>query len=282
MLTRRGPAALPAPRLLTQSARRAVTAPAAGTAAATEPAGPTGRLPHRIRRGLPHDRRGALRDANLRSPARSFKTSTAESRCRSPSGRALQTFAQIELEAGRELVGFAAEYVELPAQFPRESGDTAHRRAVSYTLLAGLTPVPAARRPSHPADRRPCSTTRQSTSQRADRSDNSHDDRAVRRRDDSARRRSADQHLVEGRHHHGTTEEVQINCRWNLSRLPAQQLRPTTRTPTPLRQTKPMSTRRRQRRTAGARCDPQAGRRCGFNDLIDHRWCRTSRRGKQA
>jgi hypothetical protein len=31
--------------------------------------------------------------------------------------RALQTFAQIELEAGRELVGFAAEYVSFPLNF---------------------------------------------------------------------------------------------------------------------------------------------------------------------
>ena len=32
-------------------------------------------------------------------------------------GRALQTFAQIELEAGRELVGFAAEYVSFQLNF---------------------------------------------------------------------------------------------------------------------------------------------------------------------
>lgn len=32
-------------------------------------------------------------------------------------GRALQTFAQIELEAGRDLVGFAAEYVSFQLKF---------------------------------------------------------------------------------------------------------------------------------------------------------------------
>ena len=60
-------------------------------------------------------------------------------------GRALQTFAQIELEAGRELVGFAAEYVSFQLNFFANLVTTAHRRGsrVPTSFLSGLTPASA-------------------------------------------------------------------------------------------------------------------------------------------
>ena len=107
-------------------------------------------------------------------------------------GRALQTFAQIELEAGRELVGFAAEYVSFQLNFLANLVTTpvAAVGELATSFLAGLTPAAAHRRPSHPADRRPCS--RQGSQRRMGRPQRQLPTksrrRAVRRRDDSARR----------------------------------------------------------------------------------------------
>jgi hypothetical protein len=56
-------------------------------------------------------------------------------------GRALQTFAQIELEAGRELVGFAAEYVSFQLNF--FANLVTLPIAAVGTLLSGLTPASA-------------------------------------------------------------------------------------------------------------------------------------------
>ena len=56
-------------------------------------------------------------------------------------GRALQTFAQIELEAGRELVGFAAEYVSFQLNFFANLVRLPF--AAVGTLLSGLTPASA-------------------------------------------------------------------------------------------------------------------------------------------
>ena len=58
-------------------------------------------------------------------------------------GRALQTFVQIELEAGRELVGFAVEYVSFQLKFVANLV-TLPIAAVG-TLLSDLTPAPATR-----------------------------------------------------------------------------------------------------------------------------------------
>jgi hypothetical protein len=56
-------------------------------------------------------------------------------------GRALQTFAQIELEAGREVVGFAAEYVSFQLNFFANLVRLPF--AAVGTLLSGLTPASA-------------------------------------------------------------------------------------------------------------------------------------------
>jgi hypothetical protein len=62
-------------------------------------------------------------------------------------GRALQTFAQIELEAGRELVGFAAEYVSFQLNFFANLATipvaAVGAFATSFTagFTAGLTPA---------------------------------------------------------------------------------------------------------------------------------------------
>jgi hypothetical protein len=57
-------------------------------------------------------------------------------------GRALQTFAQIELEAGRDLVGFAAEYVSFQLSFltTLAAMPLAAVDAFAPSMLAGVTP----------------------------------------------------------------------------------------------------------------------------------------------
>jgi hypothetical protein len=57
-------------------------------------------------------------------------------------GRALQTFAQIELEAGRDLVGFAAEYVSFQLRFltTLAAMPLAAVDAFAPSMLAGVTP----------------------------------------------------------------------------------------------------------------------------------------------
>ena len=118
-------------------------------------------------------------------------------------GRALQTFAQIELEAGRELVGFAAEYVGFQLNFLVNLVTTPVAAVGEFatSLLAGLTPVAAAtgaRRTQRIGGRAPDKAVNVA---RADRSDNS-------------RRSHDDEHLVERQTPSTrTTEEVQINCR---------------------------------------------------------------------
>jgi hypothetical protein len=59
--------------------------------------------------------------------------------------RALQTFAQIELEAGRELVGFAAEYVSFQLNFFANLATmpVAMASAFATSFLAGVQPVSA-------------------------------------------------------------------------------------------------------------------------------------------
>jgi hypothetical protein len=64
-------------------------------------------------------------------------------------GRALQTFAEIEFDAGRELVGFAVEYVDFQLRFLAELSALPFAVAVAVgefvgSLIAGLTPVPVA------------------------------------------------------------------------------------------------------------------------------------------
>lgn len=88
-------------------------------AAATQPANPLVQqvgLHHRIRRGLPHDRRGALA-RGFAIPGALLQDIHNGVPVPAAVGRALQTFAQIELEAGRDLVGFAAEYVSFQLKF---------------------------------------------------------------------------------------------------------------------------------------------------------------------
>jgi hypothetical protein len=59
---------------------------------------------------------------------------------------ALQTFAQIELEAGRDLVGFAAEYVSFQLKFLTSvvAMPFAAVDAFAVSMLAGMTPASAA------------------------------------------------------------------------------------------------------------------------------------------
>ena len=59
-------------------------------------------------------------------------------------GRALQTFAQIELEAGRDLVGFAAEYVSFQLSFLTSVAAMpfAAVNPSAVSMLAGMTPGP--------------------------------------------------------------------------------------------------------------------------------------------
>jgi hypothetical protein len=66
-------------------------------------------------------------------------------------GRALQDFAAVEIEAGRDLVAFAAQYVGFQAQFvagliPGQSGLTA---ATSVAPAGPATPAPFALAPTH-------------------------------------------------------------------------------------------------------------------------------------
>ncbi len=58
-------------------------------------------------------------------------------------GQALQTFAQIELEAGRDLVGFAAEYVSFQLNFLASVAAMpfAAVGAFAASMLAGVTPA---------------------------------------------------------------------------------------------------------------------------------------------
>jgi hypothetical protein len=60
-------------------------------------------------------------------------------------GRALQTFAQIELEAGRELVGFAAQYVTFQLNFFANLATMPLAAVSAFTspLVAGLQPASA-------------------------------------------------------------------------------------------------------------------------------------------
>jgi hypothetical protein len=59
---------------------------------------------------------------------------------------ALQTFAQIELEAGRDLVGFAAEYVSFQLKFLTSLAamPVAAVHAFAVSMLAGMTPASGA------------------------------------------------------------------------------------------------------------------------------------------
>ncbi len=81
-------------------------------------------------------------------------------------GRALQTFAQIELEAGRELVGFAAEYVSFQLNFLANlvTMPIAAVGEFATSLLAGLTPAAATQAPVASDGLEDVPTTRQSTS----------------------------------------------------------------------------------------------------------------------
>jgi hypothetical protein len=65
-------------------------------------------------------------------------------------GRALQTFAQVELDAGRELVGFAAEYVSFQLNFLANlvTMPVVAFGEIAALLLASLTPASAAPAPA--------------------------------------------------------------------------------------------------------------------------------------
>ena len=58
-------------------------------------------------------------------------------------GQALQTFAQIELEAGRDLVGFAAEYVSFQLNFLASVASMPFAAVGAFTasMLTGVTPA---------------------------------------------------------------------------------------------------------------------------------------------
>lgn len=154
-------------------------------------------------------------------------------------GRALQTFAQIELEAGRELVGFAAGYVSFQLNFLVNLVTTpvAAVGELATSLLAGLTPVAAAPAPVAHSGSEAVLQTRQSTS---------HGPTAATTPDEVTTTSTSSKT--------DTSTEQPKKFRLTVAEsesVTSTTARLTTRTPTPLRQTKPMSTQRRQRRTAG-------------------------------
>ena len=184
------------------------------------------------------DRRGALR-ARICDPRRAHSRHPQ----RNPgAGRRRPSPADLRADriGGRPRTGrLRREVCQLPAQFPGESGDNARRRRWRVSYIASRRPDTGgrgtgARRTQRIGGRAPDKAVNVA---RADRSDNS---RRVTTTSTSSKTDTSTQQPKKFRLTVAESESVTSTT----ARL-------TTRTPTPLRQTKPMSTQRRQRRTAG-------------------------------